>query len=662
MSIWYIDHEGGNDANTGASFAQRLKTISALTAAKGLVAGDTARVMASKDATSMGSATWTKSSRSVTLAAGLTAALSTCETAWTASADVTAATSGTRRQGANSCSLAIAAGFTTGKVAYFDLGSTTDFSGFQQVSLWIRANALFASGVFEIKLCSDAAGDTPVSTVTVLNIGIVNAWHPMTLNLGSALSTTVRSIALYAVSDPGTVTVLLDNIIACKAASSDDSISLTSLISKNTTNEAWWGIQSIDGTDCRIGGGPNLNTDGQRTYPGSTESVTTYKREPIRMPPPATSTESPNSSQVAGTGVAPIYYEGGYDRTAMTTQTGYTFLDFSNGNGIVLNGNVKDHQKYNRICGTRAFTGLKGTAPMRFTKLSNAYFCSLVGGGIDCSADSMQGLVVNEHFNAGSDSIAIWVVSDNFVGKNIRLYSLANDAIRLEGISAVIKGVNNYVLNCDGSAVFAVSSYSSGYRSSEIYIYNMTTEGCVYGDIWASAGGNIYMHNCLLGSGTEITTANWVVGSKGTVFSNKHDQITDAHLIKTDGATMQSTASVRHTASGIAWQLSPTSSSRNSDHPVTLSLAKIACTANIIVTVKAWMRRTNTGISGVLSCLGGQIAGVTDDVTASVSVAADTWEELTLTFTPTENGVVEIEALAYGGTTYSLYVDDLTVT
>ena len=51
--------------------------------------------------------------------------------------------------------------------------------------------------------------------------------------------------------------------------------------------------------------------------------------------------------------------------------------------------------------------------------------------------------------------------------------------------------------------------------------------------------------------------------------------------------------------------------------------------------------------------------GSVSDVSASMTAAADTWEQLTITFTPTAAGVVEIEAWAYGGTTYSVYVDDI---
>jgi len=45
-----------------------------------------------------------------------------------------------------------------------------------------------------------------------------------------------------------------------------------------------------------------------------------------------------------------------------------------------------------------------------------------------------------------------------------------------------------------------------------------------------------------------------------------------------------------------------------------------------------------------------------------MTAAADTWEQISLTFTPTEIGVVEIISECYGGSSYTGYVDDLSIT
>jgi hypothetical protein len=59
---------------------------------------------------------------------------------------------------------------------------------------------------------------------------------------------------------------------------------------------------------------------------------------------------------------------------------------------------------------------------------------------------------------------------------------------------------------------------------------------------------------------------------------------------------------------------------------------------------------------------GNQIAGVPNDITSYMSAAADTWEQVTINFTPTEAGVVEILAECFGGSTFTGYVDDISVT
>jgi hypothetical protein len=166
------------------------------------------------------------------------------------------------------------------------------------------------------------------------------------------------------------------------------------------------------------------------------------------------------------------------------------------------------------------------------------------------------------------------------------------------------------------------------------------------------------LDNCLINDAAEVSTA---LGTNNCLFSHNHDQIIGDHKIYAEGGLISSATDQTKTASGVSWKLQPLSTARESRKPLTLSLAKVACAANSLVTIKAWMRRDNTGLTMRLVCKGGQIAGVTSDVVSAMTAAADTWEEETITFTPTEVGVVEITAEAWGGTTYSGWVDDMTI-
>jgi ABC-type hemin transport system substrate-binding protein len=68
MANKFVDLVGGSDANNGSTFALRKKTLSS--AAAVAAAGDVIRVMG-KPSTSSSTATWTKGSPLVTLAAAM---------------------------------------------------------------------------------------------------------------------------------------------------------------------------------------------------------------------------------------------------------------------------------------------------------------------------------------------------------------------------------------------------------------------------------------------------------------------------------------------------------------------------------------------------------------------------------------------------------------
>jgi hypothetical protein len=150
------------------------------------------------------------------------------------------------------------------------------------------------------------------------------------------------------------------------------------------------------------------------------------------------------------------------------------------------------------------------------------------------------------------------------------------------------------------------------------------------------------------------------------LYCQKYGQTVDNHYIFTDYGTINSVSDTnRHTLSGIAWKLSPTNAVRTYWYPLKLSIAKVAVSANKQVTISAWVKKTDaTGIGAQLFLRGNQIAGVPNDIIALKSNDTN-YEQLTLTpFTPTENGVVEVECWAWyiASTTASVYVDDVTVT
>jgi hypothetical protein len=168
------------------------------------------------------------------------------------------------------------------------------------------------------------------------------------------------------------------------------------------------------------------------------------------------------------------------------------------------------------------------------------------------------------------------------------------------------------------------------------------------------------LRNFTINETTEVS--GFTAYGDSRVYSENHDGTANNVQIFCDGGLISKQSSVVHGSASHAWKFSPTSTNRSQYYPLNLPIAQIAVAASALVTVKAWMRRSNTGLTGKLVCKGGQLAGVASDVSSSITAIADTWEQITVSCTPSESGVLEIEAQFYGGTTYNGYVSDLEIT
>ena len=340
MAIWYWDPVGGNNSNDGTTFANRKLTLQSLTT---VAAGDTVRCIASPAPVDTGqTATWTDGSNTVTLTSAVTQVVASCDTNWTASTNVTCATSTIRKEGTNSVIVTIAAGFTTGKAAYFATG-TLNCSTYQQLTFWMMqtAGTLMTATNYVLSLCSDTAGATQVNNFTIpITIGALNTWFPVTIDLGTALGSSIQSIALYRGTNTGAQTFQFDQISVAGASASAGSITLTSLISKNNSQNEWLGIRSINGTSITLDSSPNytLNLTGtEPTWSGTTETVELWRRETLKTLQVTTlSTVVNNYAGATGSLGNIVTISGGWDTTNMSTQTGQTYLDGQNGFGYGL--------------------------------------------------------------------------------------------------------------------------------------------------------------------------------------------------------------------------------------------------------------------------------------------------------------------------------------
>jgi hypothetical protein len=652
----------------GSSFADAWKTMAGITGVVGY--GSTIRIKESDAYVNPGNATWTDGSTTITWAAAHNKVITNCDSAWTASANVTATAplDANTKEGSACVKLAPATAFTTGKLAYFTLPSTLDLSAFQQVSLWF--SGLTGTGNFSLKLCSDSAGDTPVNTLVFP--AVINHHQTVVLDNGAALGSGINSIALYAVTDPGTTVVYLDNIVACKAPGASDCITHAHVISKNTVGEPeMYAILSIQDDSVEIGGGyatTVLSTGYQnRPYTGTTETVATYVMTGFKLQTVGLDTIAKRTYAGASGAVdAFITISGGWNRTDMTTQTGASYLNGSHYNDSALGFTSKNYIAIEKV----GFFYLTST------------ICNWSGIGFSGQFEQIVGCYYAALYSIASTGNGPYFVEFSYMhGAN--LPASWGDDYYGDSPNGIIRGtrVHGFALNRSAAiASLQIKSRNAVYldRLDNVGGHGLTDEatvqygpakliGCAFSDCYRDEVGkianiyHIYLYDCTF----QAPSFTFADRGLARIFSSRHGGADDDHRIYAHYFTALTDATTRHTASGVAWKLSPTEATSfiTAVSPAVLPLAKIAVTAGTLVTVKCWLRRDNTGISAGIRLLPNNIAGTyLSDTQTLMTAAADTWEEVTLTFTPTVKGVVEIVGIAWGGTTYNAWFDDLTIT
>ena len=690
MAIFYMDPEDGDNAADGLSFANRRRSTLPT-----LAAGDTVRWIAAPDPVSIGSATWTNDG-TITLGSARTVDLY-LEGSWTAAPNTAvSAYTPSRKEGVNSAAFTANAGFTTGLANYYATG-TKDCSMHDKVFLWFRPFTAVADlSIFQLCLCSDAAGATPVNTLTLPAINAVaNQWIPILLDNGGPLGSAIESIAFYTTSDPGTFTWLADNIFA----TSD--ISPFSLISKNSSadpdfsagEEPWWPIRSIVGTTVTLeyGSWNSTNTTVSPGYYGTTESVTTYLLDPLKFLPQAAFTTQIFSNVTNGTAGNPVTFSGGWNRTDMTTQTGLSWMTPENCTGyFMVMGGTRAYQSYEKIGWVRGHH-LLNAANGATHILANS--CHSISGGDGFNLLSQVGYVTMDNCSGiGGSGVGIILTGTknhmrncrahlnlqrSFVG-NVASEMAVEDCLLTDGntnASIVCQYSNIHFTNCivaRGTRGVYLERSSGRWLDCEVHdgalsafylvgglynFLNLITSGNTVGFATIGAGNIVHSHNWIY---DEVTPATFEDADDQWVISMRDDGVEGAMILRTDNGTIEAQAAIRHTASGVAWQISPTGTIRDADYPLVHKVGYIFVESGVATTVSVWLRRTHADLTGTLRIKGEQLTGITE-TSSAMTAAADTWEQRSVTFTPTDTGFVDVQIEAYGGTTYSLYWDDLTV-
>jgi hypothetical protein len=654
--------------------------------------GDVFRYPKTSDPQECDDFTYTNFDEDVTIPSGHVQLVEDCEAGWVQSTDITVTHAATNKVcGTNALRIAPATGFTTGKMAYYDfgVGNELDLSSFQGLSLFFGAAnyANWTGGIVKICLCSDATGDTVVDEIDIDLYGLyynstnsrgyVNGMKTGGGNLGSS----IRSIAIYATTDPNTYYYYFDNIVAIKSLSDTDHLCHSCLLSLGTTiDDMHYSVQCFpDDTTATLAA---------QYYGEVTGSQTTYTREAVLMP----------EVQLVGfttPGTHDLRYEfsGGWD-TSTDTQNGITCYQpwpgnqntthcvFSCSYGWVKFSNFITFGTFAATGTWRDLYTFENLAGAPVAASSSPYFIGIsttTTVQADCHDFLFKGLRLFGYTyypiygspNALNDTFRNYFCDWRW--EDIKLWScmglLLTDALRT--VMRDIEIMNPYTgyttqrglvfsRGCGETDIYNLTiKYSSRYAIETSYhqyntrIWNLVTSDSTLGAIYVGAS-HFQLFNADISEGTPYVD----ILRGGMVTSIKDGGVADTHVITTYLGTIESDQTVRHTASGVSWKFSPTNSE---EEPVRMKLGAIAAEQGVETTFSVYARRTDTSIAGRLWIEGGQVSGVASVVDDSISVAADIWELLSLVFTPTETGVVEVWYETWGGTTENTWLDDVSI-
>lgn len=621
MATFYLDLENGNDANDGSSWALAWKTITSGATAARIAPGDTIKIAKTADPVSLGqNATFTDGSQTVTLTSAVTKKIDDANANdWTVSTNITGGTNTSRKLGSTALTLTPGASFTTGKVAYKAIsgGGTQDFSSYQKICFWFRAvtSAVIADATYKICLCSDATGDTVVNEINIPATLASTGWRTVTLDYGGALSASVQSVAIYANSDPGTTAFSINNIFAT------NDLTLDTLI--GPSGDVNYCIQSIDGTTIKIDSNNTAATG--RGYSGSAGTETIYYQHPW-FPTDSTGIWETVQDQGSATG-GRIAFSGGWN-TSSGLQDGYTVVA-------------------SKTVGVRTGFYVNAKSFMDLSKLKLL------------------------RFNTALSTISIFTnVTDIVFSGNT---NTLNTTFLSGAVISSCKFLNNSTgqtlyparfYNCEfrNNADFGISAYAGNFFSGCTFANNSSGSVSLGNSGYSYYSNAIVFRNCLFLDTTEILTNSnslynlWIT-------SWDHDQTAGNHYLFSAFTIANWQTSTFHASEPGAWKINISSSSVSSIAPAKFPVCQVACAASAAVTVSVWVQKDHaTNIQCKLVVEDGQwsLPGITE--TTDTKADDTSWEELSITFTPTEKGVCPIYLYCWhGGGTANVYVGSVTI-
>ena len=361
-----------------------------------------------------------------------------------------------------------------------------------------------------------------------------------------------------------------------------------------------------------------------------------------------------------------IYYSGSNNNT-ITSAT----CNSNNSNGISY-GSSSNNTITSATCNSNSY-GIYYSGSNNNNTITSATCNSNNTSGIYYGSSSSNNTITSATCNSNSYGIYYYSGNNNTItsatcnsNSNYGIYYTSSS--NNNTITSAICNSNNdsgifYSSSSNNTITSATCNSNNQYGiyyngSSNNAIYVLSTTGNTTAGIYANNANNI-CHSATIAESTKVATGT-------TYYANTRQYINNLggySYVYSNYATANSqNASAGGT--GKEWKLAITGAARGTNYPFYIPIARVAVASSGKVTVKVYFKKSGTGIAGALRCRYGQIAWSDGTSDITVTCPNDTSRnQVTLEFTPTEAGVVEIEAGAWhvSSTSQTVIIDDIEI-
>jgi hypothetical protein len=545
-----------------------------------------------------------------------------------------------------------------------------DLSAYQQISMWATYSTATA-GQYTLRLCSDAAGVTALATISLPAFVSGTTIQQILVDAGSALPAGVNSIALYRESGSGAIVFDIQFIMASKAPGSADAITLASMIGHPDSHgaggddsDSWYPIAFIDGTMVMLDSEVTCTTANSKGYSGSTKTgVALYRRECFRSA--VASGVGAVHAAGGGSSALPLNITSGWNRTDMSTQDGETWFDGTNGVGIGINlSNIASAQIYDsfadpRLSVVRYAVGVNVSQVITSQIHVRSVVACLSGVGIG-GAVGWHPLRLDFVVNCNTAFFASPNKPYPFFIKAIR----NNTSVGIANSTAIARHVGN-----DAAGRCKVANNATGYtpRGGIAQLINIDFTDCYtnFGHDQINGPMSYYtLYNCTFD--TLSLPSNGAVATDGVqlfMHSVDHNGVVGSHKIWLHRSLIAETDTVTVDAGSTkSWKF--TVPGNLAAYPMRVPIGNILGKAGVSTTVTLRVNRTDSNVACRLFIRAGQPGHISSTHTTSslASASTDTWETLSLTFTPDNTAMVEIcvESYLTSGSSGVFYIDNFT--